>query len=138
MATQTKQTQKPAASMTSRKVRPGFISHTELASKDPAATKAWCQNVLGWQFGAPVATPNGDYHMWQFDEANGGGIRNTNAGEPGGTVPYAEVTDIKAAYAKAKKAGATEMMPPSEVPGGGWIAIVQAPGSVPIGFWAPK
>ncbi len=37
------------------------------------------------------------------------------------------------------KAGATVMMPLDEIAGGmGWIAIVNAPGGVPIGFWAPK
>jgi predicted enzyme related to lactoylglutathione lyase len=122
-----------------RQVRPGFIAHTELASRDPAATKAWCQKVLGWKFGPSMPTPNGDYHMWSFGDNIGGGIRNNNPPEGPGSIPYAEVADIKAAYANALKAGATEMFPPDEVPGGmGWIAIVQAPGGVPIGFWGAK
>jgi hypothetical protein len=28
----------------------GWITHTELASADPAATKLWCAKVLGWTF----------------------------------------------------------------------------------------
>jgi hypothetical protein len=28
----------------------GWITHTELASSDPASTKAWCSKVLGWTF----------------------------------------------------------------------------------------
>jgi predicted enzyme related to lactoylglutathione lyase len=121
-----------------RKVRPGFISHTELASADPAATKAWAQKVLGWKFGDPMQTPNGPYHMWDFGGNVGGGIRSHNPPEAPGFIPYCEVTDIKAAYAKAVKEGASPMMPPDEIPGGGWIAIVQAPGGVPIGFWGTK
>ena len=60
-------------------------------------------------------------------------------GEKPGTVPYCEVPSCTAAFDKAVKAGATVMMPPGEIPGGmGWIAIVSAPGGVPIGFWAQK
>lgn len=141
MANPPNQTQKPVQDSTGppRRVRPGFISHTELASSDPAATKAWAQKVLGWSFGEPMPIPGGEYHMWRFGEDSGGGIRMTNPGEPSGTIPYVEVPDIHAAEAAARKAGATTMMPPMEVPGaGGSICVVQAPGGVPIGFWAPK
>jgi predicted enzyme related to lactoylglutathione lyase len=49
------------------------------------------------------------------------------------------VPDIKAAYERALKAGATGVFPPDEIPGGNrWIAIVQAPGGVAIGLWGPK
>ena len=139
MATTPKQTQSQRNEAPARKVRPGYVSHTELASSDPAATKNWAQKVLGWSFGEPMQIPGGEYHMWRFDENSGGGIRKTNPGEPGGAIPYVEVPDIKAAEAAARKAGATTMMPPMEVPGsGGSICVVQAPGGVPVGFWAPK
>ena len=129
---------KPAAPA-HRKIRQGFISHTELASSDPVATKRWCQEVLGWKFGPSMPTPGGDYHMWSFGDTSGGGIRNNNPPETPGTIPYCEVKDINASFAQALKAGATEMMPPTEIPGaGGSIAIVQAPGGVAIGFWGTK
>ena len=48
-----------------------------------------------------------------------------------------EVVDIRATFARALQAGATEMLAPQEIPGGmGWIAIVAVPGGVPIGFWS--
>lgn len=123
-----------------RAIQPGFVSHTELASKDPGATKQWCRDVLGWKFGPAAPMPEGPpYEMWSFGNDMGGGIRATMPNEPSGTTPYCEVPDIKAAFQGALKAGATEMHPPNEIPGGmGWIAIVMAPGGVPIGFWAPK
>ncbi len=122
-----------------RAVRPGFVSHTEFASTDPPATQQWAKAVLGWKFEAPMQTPNGPYHMFTFSEDMGGGIRPTGPSERGSATPYCEVPDIRKAFTKAIGAGATEMMPPSEVPGGmGWIAVVQAPGGVPVGFWAPK
>ncbi|MHB8632568.1 MAG: VOC family protein [Thermoplasmatota archaeon] len=128
-----------AAKAAPRKIRSGFISHTELASSDPAATKAWCQKALGWKFGPAMPTPNGDYHMWSFGENQGGGIRSNMAPESPGSVPYVEVPDIKAAFAKATAAGASVMMPPDAIPGGmGYIGVVQAPGGVAVGFWAPK
>ena len=37
----------------------GWITHTDLASNDPAATKAWCAEVLGWTFRNPMSTPTG-------------------------------------------------------------------------------
>src|SRR5262245_42492678 len=121
------------------KIRPGVITHTELASTDPAATRAWCASVLGWKFGEAMPTPSGPYHMWRFENATGGGIRANNPPEPPGSIPYCEVVDIKATFSKALKAGAKEMFAPEALPGGmGWIAIVAAPGGVAIGFWGMK
>ena len=130
---------KAAARPAARKIRPGFISHTELASSAPEATVAWAKAALGWKFGPAMPTPNGPYHMWSFGDNQGGGVRSTAPSERPGTVPYVEVPAIKPAFEKALKAGATAMMPPSMIPGdNGWIAIVFAPGGVPIGFWAQK
>lgn len=121
------------------KVREGVVSHTEFASSDPKATQSWAQKVLGWEFQPPMETPAGPYHMFRFSKDMGGGIRPLGPGEKGGVTPFCEVPDIRKAFAKAVKAGAAEMMSPSEVPGGmGWIAVVQAPGGVPVGLWAPK
>lgn len=134
-----------------RKIRGGFISHTELVSTDPGATKRWCEAVLGWKFGTPMPTPTGPYEMWSFGGNMGGGIRGVSAAggptdvpavdrsEGPGTIPYCEVADIQAAYRRALEAGAREMMPPDQIPGGnGWLALVQAPGGVVIGFWGLK
>ncbi|SRR6266540_6502637 len=121
------------------KIRPGVITHTELASADPPATRAWCEKVLGWKFGQAMPTPAGPYHMWRFPNATGGGIRANNPPEAPGSIPYCEVVDIQATYSKALAAGATGMFRPEPLPGGmGWIAIVAAPGGVAIGFWASK
>ncbi len=121
------------------KIRQGLVTHTELASADPGATRAWCQSVLGWKFGEPMPTPAGPYHMWRFDNGTGGGIRAHNPPEVPGSIPYCEVADIQTTYASALAAGATGMLEPQPLPGGmGWIAVVAAPGAVAIGFWGPK
>lgn len=119
--------------------RRGVITHTELASADPPATKAWCEKVLGWQFGPSMSTPSGPYHMWRFPIGTGGGIRANNPPETPGSIPYCEVEDIHATYAEALARGATEMLSPQQLPEGmGWIAIVAAPGGVAFGFWSMK
>lgn len=138
-----KKTAKKAAKPTvrlERKIRPGFISHTELVSTDPAATKNWAATTFGWKFDNSMAMPDGGmYHMWSFGENQGGGIRGKNGPEMPGTIAYVEVPDIKAAYAKALKAGAKEMLPPMSIPGsGGWMAIVSAPGGPAVGLWGTK
>jgi predicted enzyme related to lactoylglutathione lyase len=137
--------QRPAARRPAAKaaapprVRTGTITHTELASADPGATRNWCSTVLGWKFGEPMPTPSGPYYMWRFDIGTGGGIRANNPPEVPGSIPYCEVADIHATYSKALAAGAREMLDPQQLPGGmGWIAIVAAPGGVPFGYWAMK
>jgi len=130
-----KSARKPAAP----KMRQGLITHTELASTDPPATRAWCAKVLGWKFGEAMPTPTGPYHMWRFDNDTGGWIRANTPPETPGSIPYCEVADIQATYSKALAAGANEMLPPQQLPGGmGWIAIVAAPGGPAIGFWSMK
>jgi predicted enzyme related to lactoylglutathione lyase len=121
------------------KPRQGVITHTELASTDPDATRKWCKTVLGWKFGEAMPTPSGPYHMWRFPNATGGGIRANNPPEVPGSIPYCTVASIQATYKKALESGAKEMLGPQQLPGGmGWIAIVAAPGGVPIGFWSMK
>jgi uncharacterized protein len=115
----------------------GWITHTELASEDPAATKEWCAAVLGWTFMPSFPTPDGDYHLFAYSEQGGGGIRNVNPPEVPGAVPYVHVPDAHAAFASALSAGAEEMLAPMRVMEGVTIAIVRAPGGVPIGFSGP-
>ena len=115
----------------------GWITHTDLASKDPVATKAWAQKVLGWTFKPPFPTPNGDIHLFAYSEQGGGGIRPLSPPEIPGSIPYVHVADCQASYDKALAEGAEEMMSPTRVMEGVTIAIVRAPGGVPIGFSGP-
>src|SRR2546422_7662911 len=64
----------------------GSITHTELASADPVATKAWCAKVLGWAFKPSFPIPGGgDYHLFAYSDKGGGGIRKINPSEPPGS-----------------------------------------------------
>lgn len=115
----------------------GWITHTDFASTDPAATRDWCQAVLGWTFQPAFPTPNGDYHLFAYAEEGGGGIRQTGADEKPGSTPTVHVEDTQAAYDAAIAAGAEPVSPPTKVIDGVCIAMVRAPGGVLIGLSGP-
>jgi uncharacterized protein len=136
-----------ASTKSSRRSRPpkhkftrglyGWITHTDLASLDPAATKAWCAKVLGWKFKPPFPTPGGDVHLFAYSAKGGGAVRSINPPEVPGSLPYVHVPDAAAAFVKACEEGAEEMMAPTRIMEGVTLAIVRAPGGVLIGFSGP-
>jgi predicted enzyme related to lactoylglutathione lyase len=116
----------------------GWITHTDLASGDPAATRAWCVKVLGWKFQPPMPMPEGgEYHLFAYSEKGGGGIGRVTPPAAPGSIPYIHVKDAKAAFDLAIREGAEEMQAPTRVMEGVTIALVRAPGGVPIGFSGP-
>jgi len=90
----------------------GWITHTELASSDPAATKAWCAKVLGWTFKPSFPIPGGEYHLFAYSHEGGGGIRATNPSEAPGSSFSVHVADTQAAFETALREGAEEIVPP--------------------------
>jgi predicted enzyme related to lactoylglutathione lyase len=115
----------------------GWITHTDLASSDPVATKLWATKVLGWKFKPPLPPPNEAVHLFSYSRKGGGAIRNNNPPEIPGSIPYIHVRDCREAYEKALQEGAEEMLSPTKVMEGVTVAIVRAPGGVPIGFSGP-
>jgi uncharacterized protein len=115
----------------------GWITHTDLSSTDPVATREWCTKVLGWTFQPPFPTPSGDYHLFAYAETGGGGIRQTAPNEAPGSTPSVHVEDTQAAYDAALSAGAESVSPPTKIMQGVCTALVRAPGGVLIGFSGP-
>lgn len=115
----------------------GWITHTDLASTNPAATREWAIKVLGWTFRPPFPTPGGDYHLFAYSEKGGGGVRQTESSEMPGSLPYVHVEDAQASFDKALREGAEAVSPPTRVMEGVTIAVVRAPGGVLIGFSGP-
>ena len=116
----------------------GWITHTELASADPVATKAWCAKVLGWRFKPSVPMPGGaEYMLFAYSDLGGGGIRPINPSETPGSSFTVHVADARAAFETALREGAEEMVPPTPIMPGVTIAVVRAPGGVPVGFSGP-
>lgn len=115
----------------------GWITHTELSSTDPQATREWCDSVLGWTFQAPFPAPAGDYHLFAYSDTGGGGIRATAPGESPGATPTVHVENTQQAYDAALAAGAEGVHPPEKVMDGVCIAQVRAPGGPLIGLSGP-
>ncbi|MEO8579124.1 MAG: VOC family protein [Gemmatimonadales bacterium] len=115
----------------------GWITHTELASDNPGATKAWAQKVLGWTFMPSVPMPGGEYHLFAYSDKGGGGIRRTNPSEQPGSNFTVHVADAQAAYDQALREGAEPIHPPERIMEGVTIAAVRAPGGVRVGFSGP-
>ena len=115
----------------------GHITHTDFASADPAATQAWCAEVLGWTFRPAFPTPAGDYHLFTYSDTGGGGIRQAAASEMPGSLPFVLVEDAAAAFAAAIRAGAEVVKPLERVMEGVTTAIVRAPGGVVLGLSGP-
>lgn len=116
----------------------GWVTHTELASADPEATRDWCAKVLGWTFMASFPTPDGGtYHLFSYSDQGGGGVRSTNQSEAPGSIPFVHVRDAREAFETALREGAEEMFPPTRVMEGVTTAVVRAPGGVPVGFSGP-
>lgn len=116
----------------------GWITHTELVSTDPVATKAWCIEVLGWTFMPSVPMPGGvEYMLFAYSDKGGGGIRPTGPSETPGSSFTVHVADTRAAFEKALREGAEEVVAPTPIMPGVTIAVVRAPGGVPVGFSGP-
>ena len=138
---------KPARKKAARKAAPrheftrgldGWITHTDLASANPLATKNWCMKVLGWTFRPSMPMPGGgEIHLFAYSGKGGGGIRPNNPPEIPGSIPYIHVADARVSYDLALREGAEEMLSPTRVMEGVTVAIVRAPGGVPIGFSGP-
>ncbi|MES2155728.1 MAG: hypothetical protein V4510_11385 [bacterium] len=112
----------------------GSITHTELASADPAATKRWCEGVLGWTFKPSLPLPTGEYHLFTYSDQGGGGIRQTAASEAPCVTPTVHVANVRATYEKALRAGATSVQAPKKVMPGVVVAAVRIPGGIVVGF----
>ena len=138
----TKRSARKSAGSSTRSHKPtrglyGWITHTELASANPLATKDWCGKVLGWTFQPAFPTPGGDYHLFAYSDKGGGGIREIKPFEQPGSSFTVHVADCQASFDKALREGAEAMMPPTRVMEGVTIAMVRAPGGVPVGFSGP-
>jgi|SRR5262249_10168568 len=116
----------------------GWITHTEIASADPLATKLWCASVLGWTFQPPFPVPGGgEYHLFAYSSQGGGGIRGTKPSEQPHTSFSVHVRDAQEAFDRALREGAEAITPPTRVMDGVTIAVVRAPGGVAVGFSGP-
>jgi len=112
------------------------MQHVEIVATDPHGLKQLLAQVFGWRFEThPMG--EGEYHMFRTPDGNGGGILAPQGGQPVAATPYVNVRDAEATRAACEKAGATIVVPITEVPGMGRFFWFQAAGAPPLACWEP-
>jgi uncharacterized protein len=121
---------------------PGTFSWFELATTDQEGSKAFYQQVLGWQ---AQDSPMGEgmvYTMYKLgDRWVAGGYALTpdmqQQGVPPNWMPYVCVANADETAAKAKEHGAKMIMEPFDIEGVGRSAVFADPGGAVISIFQP-
>ena len=114
--------------------------HIELNTPDPAKAKKFYSQLFDWELqDVPnSAVPAGEYTIVQAGQGTGGGMMKQVPGGPLGWLAYVEVKQIREATEKAKSLGAKVMKNVTEVPGMGWLSIIEDPTGALLGLWQAK
>jgi uncharacterized protein len=103
----------------------GEFCWNELVTPDFAKAFDFYAAIFGWKVVQDMDMgPAGTYRLYGLGDKQLGGIMNTPKEYPVKTawLHYAQVADVEAAVARAKKQGAKVLVGPLVVPGGGTIA----------------
>ena len=119
---------------------PNPFVHVELNAVDPEAAKSFYSQLFNWELEdiANSAVPNNSYTVVKVGSGTGGGIMEKVKGGPSGWLPYVLAEDIQATTQRAKTLGGKIMKDVTEVPGMGWLSIIQDPEGAVFGLWKPK
>lgn len=116
----------------------GKICWNELATADVNKAKDFYGKVFGWKF-SEHKTGDMTYVMIKLDDKEFGGIweipKDKQSKIPPHWMAYILVEDADDALAKAKKHGATEIKPVTEVDKIGRFAIITDPTGAHIAVW---
>jgi predicted enzyme related to lactoylglutathione lyase len=110
---------------------PGDFSWTELMTRDVAGAKKFYAEVLGWEM---EDMPMGEGQPYVVLKAGGtgvGGMMSMPESVPSQVPPhwaaYVTVEDVDATAKKAEQAGATIIVPPTDIPNVGRFCTFQDP-----------
>jgi predicted enzyme related to lactoylglutathione lyase len=118
-------------------MRNPFI-HVELNSTNLAKSKAFYKKLFTWKLGE-MKGAEGPYTTIDVGRGTGGGMmQQLMPDTPSMWMPYVLVDDIEKSTRKAEKLGATVMKDVTEVPGMGWLSILEDPTGAVIGLWKAK
>ena len=112
----------------------GAVAFTELASADPAATRAFLEKIFDWDFES-VRMPMGDYLSYRTPGGGRGGIRSTQAKEMPQSMNYVRVEDLDAALTRIRRAGGEIVLPRVDVPDMGSFFWFRIPGGPMMACW---
>ncbi len=110
----------------------------ELTSKDPAASVAFYQSLGGFGTEGMDMGPMGTYHLLKQGDVPTAGIMKPPMPEaPHAWTPYVQVPNADASIEKAKRLGATILVPPMDIPNVGRFAIFADPQGAVLGILQP-
>jgi predicted enzyme related to lactoylglutathione lyase len=113
---------------------PGALVWNELASSDLDASSAFYAGLFGWSVAEFEGSPT-KYLSIKNGDANNGGMRDRQEGEPPYWLVYFGVEDIDAALAKAAELGGSKLMGPQDIQIAK-IAMVQDPQGAVFALYA--
>jgi uncharacterized protein len=122
----------------------GVPSWVDLATPDPAASKAFYHELFGWEYDdQETDQPGTDYVMARKGEHNAAGMMQLSeqmveSGMPPVWTTYVSVSDIDATAAKVESAGGKLLQPPMDVMDVGRMAVLADPAGAVIALWQPK
>lgn len=114
----------------------------ELMTPDPDGARAFYEKVVRWNFTAGTPQSNGYGFLTAADGAMVGGVlRLTEDMTSHGARPcwlgYVAVEDVDASIASIEAAGGTVLMPATDIPMAGRVAMVADPGGAPFYIMKP-
>jgi predicted enzyme related to lactoylglutathione lyase len=114
----------------------------ELMTSDAVAAKAFYDAVVGWTIGEGVADFNGYRMIGRSDGGTAGGLlpitdEMREHGARPGWFGYINVADVDEKVAAIEAAGGRTLMPPTDIPNVGRIAMVADPQGAPFYVMKP-
>jgi predicted enzyme related to lactoylglutathione lyase len=110
------------------------LAFTEMASEDPAATRAFLEKVFRWKFRS-VAMPMGEYLSFDLPDGGRGGVRPTQPTESPSSLTYVRVVDLESARSRIERAGGAIVLPRVDVPNMGSFFWFKVPGGPILACW---
>lgn len=108
----------------------GEVVWFEVMGKDGGALRGFYGQLFGWRFGAGP----GDYGLADAEQTGiPGGVGSVEQG-PGHTTFYVQVDDLDQSLGTAARLGGRVLMPATEMPDGGRIALFADPEGHPVGL----
>ena len=135
----------PAAPQETRGNAAGDFIWYELMTPDPAASKQFYDAVVGWNIDEHSAMPGGDTEYRMINRSDGGTAGGVLTLSPEmqshGARPtwlgYVNVEDVDRTVAEVERRGGRALMPASDIPNVGRIAMIADPQGAPIYVMKP-
>lgn len=114
----------------------GGFCWSELLSQTPATSVAFYATLFGWGRDEREMGPLGTYTMFKRgDKQAAGAMKAMNPSAPAMWLNYVVVENVDASYARAKKLGGKQLVPPMDIPGIGRSAVVMDLGGAMISLF---